>query len=81
MLVIQIVKINWSKNSRDLQSAEKRKALFFPSMVEWNNQQCSKDVFLSSRECFYLSDKELDFWYDYYKKTKLISKKPKEQNS
>ena len=72
MLVIQLVKINWSKNSRDLQSTEKRKALFFPSMVEWNNQQCSKDVFLSSRECFYLSDKELDFWYDYLKNKTYI---------
>ena len=77
MLVIQLVKINWSKNSRDLQSTEKRKALFFPSMVEWNNQQCSKDVFLSSRECFYLSDKELDFWYDYYKKQNLYRRNQK----
>ena len=77
MLVIQLVKINWSKNSRDLQSTEKRKALFFPSMVEWNNQQCSKDVFLSSRECFYLSDKELDFWYDCYKKQNLYRRNQK----
>lgn len=79
MLAIQLIKISWSKNSRDLQSTEKRKALFFPSMIEWNNQQGSKDIFLSNREFFYLSDREMDFWHDYYKKQNFYRRNKKNE--
>lgn len=77
MLAIQQIKISWSKNSRDSQSVEKRKELFFPSLVEWDKQQNTKDIFLSSRECFYLSERETDFWHDYNKKQNLYRRNKK----
>lgn len=79
MLAVQLIKISWSKNSRDPRSVAQRKELFFPARVEWEQPQNPQDIFLSSRECFYLSEKQRAFWHDYYKKQNLYRRHRKNE--